>query len=736
MASSSSLEKQDLQTAQVLKDLIQESLNVLLIGTGLVTWVWAVFVFLSVKLNFAHAFAVLALTLSTVWASYRLSKKHLRLAVGLYLGGLVISVTIIAFTFQSTALFYLYMLVVLITAMLTNPPVTWGVALGSILLVLVISRDGRVTQWVDVAVPITFILLTALTSWLGSWRLFTALSWALTMTRESQKNADEAQRHRGQVQRVLKSLDEAYARLERVNEALFLAQESARKAYRFKSEFVANVSHELRTPLNLIVGFSEMMATAPESYGGVPLPKEYRGDVTATYRSARHLSDLIDDVLDLSRIEAGRMPLIKEATDLGEVVREAAEMVRGLAEARGLRLEVEVPDDLPMLYLDRTRIRQVLLNLLTNATRYTDEGSIDVEIGLADHEAKVMVQDSGRGISPGRIARAFEAFSQLDDGQAREGSGLGLAVSKRFVEMHGGGMWIESEPGHGTTVGFSLPIPRDGRTGQVSPLTARRAPRGREGQPLVLLLHDDLRTLSLLHRYVEGYQFRLAETVGQVREIVHEAFPVAVVMDTIWASRWAERIKLLNLPPQTPLVTCPLPSMHRLGSLLGAADYLPKPITREELEAALSRLPEAPRTVLVVDDNPHVVRLLGRMLRAIDPSLQVLEAFGGQEGLEVMRTEQPDVVLLDLVMPEVDGYALLEEMKNDEALARTRIIIVSVRGIEEETAPIRGEIRVGREEGLSLTEILQILRATLSAVTQPAATVPSNAAALAVARPG
>jgi len=202
------------------------------------------------------------------------------------------------------------------------------------------------------------------------------------------------------------------------------------------------------------------------------------------------------------------------------------------------------------------------------------------------------------------------------------------------------------------------------------------------------------------------------------------------VMDIAWANRWSAPARALNLPPHMPLVTCPLPSMHRLGSLLGATDYLPKPVTREELEGALSRLPEPPQTVLIVDDNPHVVRLLGRMLKAIDPSLRVLEAFGGKEGLEVARLERPDVLLLDLVMPEVSGYALLEEMQNDGALANTRVIIVSVRSIEEESAPIVGEVRLGREGGLSLTEILQVLRAALSAVTQPAAAVPSSAAVL------
>ena len=178
--------------------------------------------------------------------------------------------------------------------------------------------------------------VTALAAIVSSRRLYTALGWALNMTEQARRNAGEAQNNRAELRRVLQTLDIAYDRLERTNRALIFAQESAEKAYRFKSEFVANVSHELRTPLNLIVGFTEMMATAPESYGGVPLPRAYRGDMLATYRNACHLLELINDVLDLSQLEAGQLPLTKQRTDLRELIEEVAGMVQGLADARGL----------------------------------------------------------------------------------------------------------------------------------------------------------------------------------------------------------------------------------------------------------------------------------------------------------------------------------------------------------------------------------------------------------------
>lgn len=723
------LRKYDADTAQVFEELTQDSLRVLLPVTVAIVWAWAVYVMLLIKYRFVDAFVPFVLIVLVAILSYYLSRKHLSLGIGVYLAGLTIIVSYIIFAFKNPAAFYLYMPVVLVAATLTDARFTLLMALSCVGLVLLVNKESQLqAPLTRLGLPLIFILLAALTSWLSARRLFIALAWALRMTSEAQRSAEEARKHRAEVQRVLNSLDDAYTRLERTNEALALAQEAATRAYRFKTEFVANVSHELRTPLNLIVGFSEMMATAPESYGGTPLPSAYRGDVMAIYRNARHLSDLIDDVLDLSRIEAGRMPLIREEVDLAEIVREAADMVRGLAEARGLRLEVDTPDGLPKLRLDRTRIRQVLLNLLTNATRFTEEGWIRAQIRVRGQEISVTVEDSGRGIAPDRIAGAFEAFGQLEDGQAREGSGLGLAVSKRFIELHGGRMWIESELGRGTTVGFAFPLPEDGREVPLSRLLGSSLSVGHKGQPLVLVLHDDPRAVSLLRRYVEGYQFVTAETMNEARQIIEKMLPAAVIADAVWAGQQPVTSQELHLPPTMPLLTCPLPSMRRLGVLLGAVDYLPKPVTQEDLRQALSRLPRTPKTVLVVDDNPHVVRLFSRMLKASDASLRVLEAFSGQEGLEIARSERPDVVLLDLVMPEVDGYAFLTEVANDATLADLQVIIVSVRSIEQESAPIRGEVRVERQADFSFIEIMHLLRAVLAEVVRLSAMVPNSAA--------
>ncbi|MFO7634084.1 MAG: ATP-binding protein [Caldilinea sp.] len=702
-------------------------MTILLAATLVLAWGWTSFVGLFDPSRTPQGYVFLAITGISSFVSFSVARKHLRLAVAIYLLALLAAILVVVSSYSDTGLLTLYLLVVLVAAPLTQPR---GLGLTTVLVLAVIVATGvyRSTPPADLIVPIVLTTLTALTAWLSTRRLFTALEWALNMTDHAQHNAEEAREHRSELQRVLHSLDLALSRLERSNRALVFAQESAEKAYRFKSEFVANVSHELRTPLNLIVGFSEMMTTAPESYSGKALPGEYRGDMLAIYRSSRHLLDLINDVLDLSQIESGRIIIHKERVQLHELIQEAVDIVRGLAEARKLQLIVDAPAESCFVDLDRIRIRQVLLNLLTNAMRYTEQGWVRISTEVTDTDVTILVQDSGRGIASDKLKRAFEAFDRLDEEELTHGSGLGLAVSKKFVELHQGRIWIDSVLHQGTTVGFSVPLPS---AGERLPLSTVRIPRPlhhTDEKPLALVLHDDVRALGLLRRHIGDCDFALAENADEAYRLIGELAPDILIVESASLAEWDTLAAGEVAAIEIPVLVAPLPSVHQFGASLGANDYLPKPVTREDVAYVLARLDCRPRVALVIDDDPHIVRLIGRMLRSITPGVQVVEAFDGAEAMGIALAQPPDVIFVDLNMPGMSGQQFIDAARLEPNLAASPIVVVSVRNVEQETAPIQGELRIRCDQGFALSELLGLIETTLNGITRLGATSPASAA--------
>jgi signal transduction histidine kinase/CheY-like chemotaxis protein len=719
-------ERQGAERNRVFAEFVGEALQILLVTTLVLAWGWTSFLGLFDSSRVAQGYLLLGITALFSFTAYTLARTYQQVAVAVYLAGLLAAIGIVVSTYGDSSLLMLYLLVVLVAAPLTRP-VGLGAATVAVLAAILAMGEGVPLQ--ERVPPVLLTVLTAVTAWLSTRRLFTALEWALNMTEHAQRSAEEARDHRSELQRVLHSLDLALSRLERSNRALAFAQEAAEKAYRFKSEFVANVSHELRTPLNLIVGFSEMMTTAPESYGGSPLPREYRGDMLAIYRSSRHLLDLINDVLDLSQIESGRFVLQKERVDLDVLLQETAEIVRGLAEARHLDLQLERASSACPVDLDRVRIRQVLLNLLTNAMRYTEQGWVRIATVLSETEVTILVQDSGRGIAPEKLNRAFEAFDRLDEEELTHGSGLGLAVSKKFVELHQGRIWIDSVVDKGTTVGFALPRPS---TQGLLPLSKVRIPQAlhdAKARPLALVLHDDVRALTLLRRQIDSCDFVLAENVGAVQQLLRQSIPDLAIVESSRIAEWKRLAAESEVVDALPLLVTPLPSVHQYGLSLGASDYLPKPVTREDVAYVLARLGCRPHAVLVVDDDPHIVRLIGRMLRSLVPDVHVLEAFEGGEALRIAARQPPDIVFVDLHMPGMGGQQFIEVLRGSPALAAIPVVVVSVRSPEQEIAPIEGELRLCSASGFTLGELLKLIEMALNAIHQVGTMSPANAAA-------
>ncbi len=601
---------------------------------------------------------------------------------------------------------------------LTGAVVTY-LALAADLLALshlgILGGEPTMTALVDGAVVLCL-------SWLITRPSRLAMQWLWASYAMAEQIREELERRQGELTRALSSLNVAQDRLEHLNHELAWAREAAEEARRLKAEFAANISHELRTPLNHIIGFSQVMVTAPESYEGDVLPESYRGDVEAIHRSARHLSQLIDDVLDLSQIEAGRMGLAKARADLGEIVDEATAVVRGFLESKRLSLRIALPPDLPPVLVDRTRIRQVLINLLSNAARFTDEGGIDVTGRFDGSDVVVSVSDTGSGIPPEDLPKVFEEFRQLDGSIRRRqgGSGLGLTISKKFVELHGGNMWVESEVGRGSTFSFSLPIASPNIvTAPFSKdysLWDRLAAEWTEGQKVLGVLSNDPSIARLVRRFLDGFTIVGIDGLADVETLCAEDRLDALLLTAPSTSEGLAQVtRTRTLPASLPVVVCSLPSRRDLERDLGVASYLVKPVGRDDLLNAVAGLGPQVRRILLIDDDPNTLRLFERMIHSGSGRYRVRTLADGAQAVEVMRRNPPDAVVLDLLMPDVDGYAILAEMRRDPRLRAIPIVVVSARGAEEEEI-VADAIAFTRRAGLSVGELTRFVKSGVQAL--------------------
>ena len=562
-------------------------------------------------------------------------------------------------------------------------------------------------------------------SWLSARPLHTALDWAWNSYAQALKQANELRNRQGELVGLTKGLSEAYARLEMLNLELEKARRAADEARRQKTEFATTISHELRTPLNLIVGFSEMMVMKSKQSYDEELPESYRGDIEAIFRSACHISSLIDDVLDLSQIEAHRMALHKEWAPLDGVVHEAVSTVRTLFEDKGLYLATELAPGIPSVWFDRARIRQVLINLLANAARFTHSGGATVKLEANESEVIVSVQDTGPGISPDDADAVFREFEQLGDQPAisRRTSGLGLAICRRFVELHGGRIWLESQLGSGSKFSFTLPLddappllpPVPRSTGVVLPTHKARN--------TLVVVDDAGQSFRIVQRYLDGYNIVRASKVSEIANSLDRATRLGLLLtNPSDLDEWSQMTSRRGTGADVPVAMCALHTSAKARDELGVAGYLVKPVTRERLKASLGQLPRLPRRVLVVDDDPEMVRLFSRLLRSISRRIRVFTAHSGADGLRRMSEQIPDLVLLDLLMPALSGYDVLASMSRDERLAEIPVIIVSAKGRGEERI-IAQEVRLARSAGLTVGEAMGCLKSGLDVLlNSPAAT--------------
>ena len=454
-------------------------------------------------------------------------------------------------------------------------------------------------------------------------------------------------------------------------------------------------------------------------------------DLEIVLRNSQHLSSLIDDVLDLSQIEAGQMALMKERAALGEIVDEAVTAVQPLFNSKGLTLRRDIPLNLPKLYCDRIRIRQVLLNLLSNAGRFTDRGGVRVCARLEEEAIIVSVADTGPGIRADEMEEIFKPFQQMDGSIHSHwaGSGLGLSVSKHFVELHKGRMWLESEHGQGATFYFRLPLEEsispagDSMMRWFSPYSTyverTHIPSlpATANRPRLIVVEDGSALSRLLARYLDNAELVPVTSAEEALEAI-EAFPAqALLVNAASVSDGLGRIENeIALPFGLPVIVCSLPGVGDAADSLGVHDYLIKPISREDLLAALDRLGSEVNTILVVDDEPDVLRLFRRMLASAGRNYRVLRASSARQARQIMADTTPDVVLSDLVMPEQDGYQLIAEMKADPVLRDIPIVVTSARDPSSQPT-VSKSLAVVRGGGIAIPQLLTAVSTLVGALS-------------------
>ena len=511
-------------------------------------------------------------------------------------------------------------------------------------------------------------------------------------------------------------MEEATSRIERMNDELILARREAETARASKARFAATASHEIRGPLNLILGFSKMMALSPERYGA-PLPRAYHADIDAIYRNSQHLAALVDDILDLSQVEANKLPLVKDRVDLKEdVIKKAGDIVQPLAERKGLYLRQEVAEDLPWILADAVRLRQVLLNLLTNAIRFTEQGGITVCADRQDDVLLVSVQDTGLGIPAEEMPKLFQEFSQthLPESSEAPSSGLGLSISKHLVELHGGKIWVDSNVNKGTSFYFTVPLPGFASR-RASSMTTSSVRHHTVAHKTCLIVHDDPGIARLLARYLENHRIVAIPDASEVLTLIEELHPQAILADRKVAEDISD--KLAGTPFDVPIITCELPHVTHQDQLKGVISYLIKPIVPEILTAAIKEVDSGDGiTVLLVDDDPDAVRLMEMMLTLIPRPYKILRAYDGRQALELMQAVVPDIVFLDLLMPGMDGRQTIVHMQADERLRQVPVVVVTAQDWFEEGFTLGMPISLHAKKPVEVVRGVRCLQALLDVV--------------------
>ena len=503
------------------------------------------------------------------------------------------------------------------------------------------------------------------------------------------------------------------------------ARDEAEAANRAKSTFMANMSHELRTPLSAIIGYAEMLA---EDISEGTEPVDLASDVDKIEVNARHLLGLINDVLDLSKVESGKMEAFVENFDLAATLEDVGSTVAALMDKKRNRFELKLGDGLGTMRSDVTRLRQVLLNLLSNAAKFTENGLVTLSVAREGDWVRFAVGDTGIGMTPEQLSKLFRRFQQADVSTTRQfgGTGLGLALTKAFASLLGGTVEVSSAVGKGSTFTVRLPVAM-GESGDGPRLIAEIDHGAHEevaGREVVLVIDDDETQRDLMSRFLvrEGFLARTAADGPTGLELAKRLMPRAILLDVTMPGMdgWSVLSTLKADPELTaiPVVMVTFVSERALASSLGAADYVIKPVDWNRLRHVMEAFREAEGDVLIVDDEAEMRRLARTALERNGWS--VVEAENGADGLAIVARSIPRVILLDLSMPVMDGFGFLKELRARPGCDQVPVVVLTALDLTaEDRRRLRGANQILNKGSTRMSDLVDKLRRLGADAAQP-----------------